>query len=449
MLETTTPEQMWQSYQNGGAEALEACVFDLRVGEITQSLRGLEPEQAVELFKALPIGIQDEVLEDLPPELRDACIESMNDQELVQLITEAATDDAVYYLDHIDEERVSLIFAQLDDHVKELITEQYNLPEDCAGRLMTDEFVTVPAYYSVEQARIKLRESEDAHEGNLYVVNARGVLEGQVHYRELALADGATKIHKIMEQKLPSVDINADEDTVPAIMIEHNISAIPVVKNNHILCGIINWDDVAELIEDEVEEDMLAVAGTAESFEDNDSVFRRAGLRLPYLLITLCGGFVMASMIDTQLEQISDYSLLVALIPMVPALAGNIGIQCSTVTLRYIVTGNIAPARIRSRIIREVGTGMVLSIIIASLTGVGVFGYLLFTDGQLLLGWAITIAMLIAIVLAALFGTFVPIACDKMNIDPAIAAGPFITMLNDIVGVGVYLVTALIFIQFL
>jgi magnesium transporter len=134
---------------------------------------------------------------------------------------------------------------------------------------------------------------------------------------------------------------------------------------------------------------------------------------------------------------------------MVPALAGNIGIQCSTVTLRYIVTGNIAPARIRSRIIREVGTGMVLAIIIAALTGLGVFGYIFITAGQMLLGWAITIAMLIAIVLAALFGTFSPIACDKMNIDPAIAAGPFITMLNDIFGVGVYLITALIFIQFL
>ncbi len=449
MLNTSLAQNMWQAYESGGAEALAAFIFDFRVAEIQEGLRECEPEQSVQVFKALPLDIQGEVLEDLPPELRDACLEALSDEELLKLITEAAHDDAVYYLDHLEEERVELIFGKLADHAKAKIQEQYELPEDCAGRLMTNEFVTVPAYFSVEQARDQLRKAEDDHEGALYVVDSRGRLEGQVRYRALALAESNVKIQSILETNIPSVDINVDEDVVPDIMVTHNISAIPVIKNDRVLCGIINWDDVAELIEDEVEEDMLAVAGTAESFEDNDSIFRRAGLRLPYLLITLCGGFIMASMIDTQLEYISEYGLLVALIPMVPALAGNIGIQCSTVTLRYIVTGNIAPARIRSRIIREVGTGMVLSIIIAALTGLGVFAYIAVTEGEMLLGWAITTAMLIAIILAALFGTFIPIACEKMKIDPAIAAGPFITMLNDIVGVGVYLVTALAFIQFI
>ncbi|NRA36518.1 MAG: magnesium transporter, partial [Planctomycetes bacterium] len=128
---------------------------------------------------------------------------------------------------------------------------------------------------------------------------------------------------------------------------------------------------------------------------------------------------------------------------------GNIGIQCSTVCLRYIVTGNISPERIRSRIIREIKTGFILACTIALLTGACVFIYIHIMGYEPLLGWAITVAMLISIVLAALFGTFVPILCDKVNIDPAIAAGPFITMLNDIVGVGIYLLTAILFLQFL
>ena len=441
---------MWKSLESGGQESLAACIFDERVGDIQRGLREFEPEQSVALFIALPLDIQGELLEDLPPELRDACLEALNDQELVKLVTEAASDDAIYYLDHLDEDRVHDIFALLEERVKKQLHEQFHLPEDCAGRLMTDEFATVPAYITVGNAIEKLRDlNEQDHEGAVYVVDARGRLEGEVSYRALALAQSETKIVDILNRNIPSVDINADESVIPDIMVEHNISALPVIKDNHTLCGIINWDDAAEVMEDEVEEDMLAVAGTAESFEDNDHVFRRAGLRLPYLLITLVGGFIMASMIETQLESLNEYKLLVALIPMVPALAGNIGIQCSTVTLRYIVTGNISPARIRSRILREVSTGLLLSIIIASLTGIGVFGYLIATDGQLLLGWAITTAMLIAIILAALFGTFIPIACDKVNIDPAIAAGPFIAMLNDIVGVGVYLATAVTFIAFL
>ena len=450
MFDAPLSQKMLQAYESGANEALAAVIFDERVGDIQRGLRELEPAQSVNLFKALPLDIQGELLEDLPPELRDACLEALGDDELVQLITEAASDDAIYYLDHLDNDRVQDIFARLEERVKHQLHEQYSLPEDCAGRLMTDEYVTVPAYIPVSKALEKLRRlEENDHEGGIYVIDARGRLIGEVSYRSLALAEAHTKINEILDDNIPSIDINVDEAEIPDIMVEHNISALPVVKDNKILCGIINWDDAAEVMEEEIEEDMLAVAGTAESFEDNDNVFRRAGLRLPYLIITLIGGFIMASMIDTQLERISDYSLLVALIPMVPALAGNIGIQCSTMTLRYIVTGNISPARIRSRIFREVSTGLLLSVIIASLTGLGVFGYLVVTGGQMLLGWAITTAMLIAIILAALFGTFIPIACDKVNIDPAIAAGPFITMLNDIFGVGVYLVTALIFIQFL
>ncbi len=450
MLDSSLSQEMWKELHNGGREALTAYIFDLRVGDIQLGLRQLEPEQSVILFQALPIDIQSELLEDLPPELRDACLESMSDEELVKLVTEAASDEAVYYLDQLEDDRVKRIFEQLEERVKKTLHEQYHLPEDCAGRIMSDEFVAVQAYTSVEQTLRKLRSiNEDKHEGALYVVDARGRLEGEVSYRSLALSEKHIKVHQIIDHSIPSVDINTDEADIPDIMVKHNMSTIPVTKGDRVLCGVINWDDAVEIMEDEVEEDMLAVAGTAENFEDNEHVLRRAGHRLPYLLITLIGGFIMASMIDTQLEHINDYSLLVALIPMVPALAGNIGIQCSTVTLRYIVTGNISPSRIRSRIFREVSTGLILAIVIATLTGVGVFGYIIATGGELLLGCAITLAMLIAIILAALFGTFVPIACDKMNIDPAIAAGPFITMLNDIVGVGVYLITALSFIQFL
>lgn len=434
--------RLWVTFQEDGPGGLSIAASSLRPADVASALAQLDPEQRAKVFLALPAELAGQVLEAEDPELRDELLAAADDRRLLEILGSVDADDAVYFLDHLDESRAVALLTRMDERLRQQLAEQYELPEDSAGRLMTRDVAILRSFMTAGQALDLLRSRDRPHEGYLYVVDARSRLAGVLGLRTLVRADPRTVVGQLMDREPMTVGLDTDQEEVVELMQRYHLRAVPVVDAEGHLCGQVTWDDAIDAMEAEANEDILALAGTGEDLEENAGVVERARKRLPYLLVTAIGGFVMANLIEGEVDRLSALPLLIGFLPLVPALGGNIGIQCSTVTLRSIATGELTPRRVMSRTMRELATGLTLAVLLSVICGLGAMAIVLITGQDVVVGAIIGVAMLLAIVVAAAIGVFVPLACMRMGIDPAIAAGPFITMLNDVSGVGIYLATA-------
>jgi magnesium transporter len=437
-------ERLWTIREEDGAGALSIAASSLRVADLATVLQSFDDADRQRLvFLDLSPHLAAEVLEELDPEDRDQLLDATTDGQLVTILSEADADDAVYFLDHLDE-RAEALLARLDEQLRDQLAEQLELPEDTAGRLMQRSMATLRPFFTVDQAINRLRQSgKQRHEGPIYILDAESRLVGVLRFRDLLFADPTNKVGSLMEREPIWVDLTTDREEMVGLMQRYHLGAIPVVDESRHLRGMVTWDDAIDVLEAEADEDILALAGTSEDLEDNDGVIRRALLRMPYLVITVAGGFIVAKLIDSQsTELLARFPLLMAFLPLVPALGGNIGLQCSTVTVRSIATGEINAGRMVSRSVREVATGAVLALVMATVCGLGALALVLLGDQPPALSFVIASALAVAIVIAATMGVMIPLTCIRLGIDPAIAAGPFITMLNDVAGTTIYLLTA-------
>jgi len=441
--------RLWASFQEDGPGAVAMAASSLHPVDAAGALGLLEADTRHRLFLALPTDLAASVLEELPPELRDELLDATSDERLIQILASASADDAVYFLDHLDDDRKDALLLRMDDTLRAQLEEQFELPEETAGRLMDRDLLALRSFHTVTRVLDLVRSRDKPLTGYIYVVDAQSRLVGVLGLRTLIRARPEQKIGDLMQREPIRVFLDTDREEAAEIIQRYHLRAVPVVDEHAHLRGQLTWDDAADAMEAEANEDMFALAGTNEDPEENASILRRARQRIPYLLLTAIGGFVMAWLIESKVEELSAYAILVGFLPLVPALGGTIGIQSSTVTLRSIATGELTAARILSRTMRELGTGILLAIVMSVICGAGALGMLLMSAQQPLLSAIVTIAMLIAVVIAAALGTFVPLACMRMKIDPALAAGPFVTMLNDVSGVTIYLLTATVMLQML
>ena len=355
-----------------GPGALQIAASSLLIADLAHVLDHLEVDDRRRLFLALPPALAAEVLEELIPEVRDELLDSTSDARLQEILETAGADDAVYFLDHLDEDRAAHLLEQLDEGLRAQLAEQFELPEDSAGHMMTRDVVTLRVFMTAAHAVETVRRRAKPYEGSLYVVNAKGRLQGVLGLRDLLVASSSSTVGAIMRPDLFKVGLGDDRRQVAELMQRYHLRSVPVVDSDDRLVGQVTWDDAVDVLEAEAEEDMLAIAGTNEDLDENATIWQRSRQRLPYLLITAVGGFVMAKLIHSNSDKLlADFPILLAFLPLVPALGGNIGIQCSTVTVRSIATGEVKADRILSRTYRELGTGVILSIVLSAVCGIG------------------------------------------------------------------------------
>jgi magnesium transporter len=221
---------------------------------------------------------------------------------------------------------------------------------------------------------------------------------------------------------------------VAALVEKYDLASVPVVDRLGRLVGRITVDDIVDVIVDEASEDISKMAGTTDQEIRQDSALRIASLRLPWIIISLVGGILSGTIISHYRGTLGSLLALVFFIPVITAMGGNIGIQSSTIVVRGLATGEIGLFHIARRILRELRIGLLMGLICGGIVGLVASVW----QGNPLLGVIVGSAMLSAITVAATMGALVPILFKKINIDPAIATGPFVTMTNDIVGLFIY-----------
>ncbi len=395
-------------------------------------IKVLEPEDAATvLFEMDDQELLTDVLLELPRALASAIVNEIPNDEAADMLED---------MDESDRSRILSLFEEEDaDDIADLLT----YDSDTAGGLMTTEFVVVPVFVKAEKAieiiRLYAPDAETIY--YVYVIDGLNHLVGILSLRELIIAGPETLIGDIMIQNVTSCNVRDDQEEVADLMTKYDLLALPVVDDEDHILGIITVDDIVDVIQDEASEDIYRMAGTTEAELDGDTSVVTAFLsRLPWLLITICGGFCSGAVLDHFEMTLSQVAALIIFIPMMTGIAGNVGTQSCTVTVRGIAMGNITTKVAVTTILREALLGFALGTTIGSIVCL----VSSFWQHSFALGLTVGLTILLNNFMAALLGTVVPLALERFHIDPAVASSAFITTTSDIVGLLNYSVIAIV-----
>ncbi|MEE0435781.1 MAG: magnesium transporter [Peptococcaceae bacterium] len=395
-------------------------------------IRVMEPEDAAEvLFAFDDKALMIELLLELPHNMASA------------IANEIPSDEAADMLEDLDESERSRILSFFEDEAASDITDLLTYESDTAGGLMTTEFVVVPVFVKAEKAieiiRLYAPDAETIY--YVYVIDGLNHLVGILSLRELIIAGPETLVGDIMRQNVTSVNVRDDQEEVADIMTKYGFLALPVVDDEEHILGIITYDDIVDVIQDEASEDIYRMAGTTEAeMEEGAGVVTAYTSRLPWLLITIFGGICSGTVLNHFELTLQQVAALVMFIPMMTGIAGNVGTQSCTVTVRGLATGNVTTKEALRTILREAFLGFVLGLTVGTIVCLVAS----FWQHSVQLGMTVGTTLIINNIMAALLGTVVPLTLERIHIDPAVASAPFITTTLDVIGLFNYSMIAIL-----
>lgn len=421
--------------QNNSA-FIDQRVIHLHPADIAEIVDELNTEEAKYVFAHLDDDRQGEVLMELEEDVREGFIETFNSKQIATQLENLDSDDAVDILGELSVERQLEVIAEMDEKNAAELVELLNYDENSAGGLMQTEFIRARLDWPVNRCVIELRRQAENVEKvyTIYVVDDNDRLVGLLSLKSLLFASPKTIIKDLYhEVNIISVNTSTDGEEVARIMDKYDLVSIPVVDLQQKLVGRITIDDIVDVIREEADRDFQMASGISENVEASASIWRLSKSRLPWLFIGLFGGILGAQVIGNFEVQIGQIPALAFFIPLVAAMGGNVGVQSSAIVVQSLANGTNQFSSILSRVKKEAVLGLlngfICSVVIFLVT------WLLETP---VLGLAVSLSLFTVIVFAAILGTLIPLILDKYNIDPAVATGPFITTMNDVVGLFIY-----------
>jgi magnesium transporter len=397
----------------------------------------LSPEEMASLFENL------EIEED---EYKDVLAE-MTPDYAADMLSNMYADDAVDVLNELDKEQVASYLTIMDNEAAKEIKELLHYEEYTAGSIMTTEFISISKNQTVRSAMFILKNEAPRAETiyYVYVVDEDKRLAGVISLRDLIVSDDDTMVAEIMNDRVVSVSVSEDQEEVARKIRDYNFLAIPVVDFQYHLLGIITVDDIVDVMEEEASDDYSKLAGISDVDTIDRNPLSAARKRLPWLIILLFLGMMTASLIGKFEDTLSQVTILATFIPLIAGMAGNTGTQALAVAVRGIATGELEKESKLKLIIREAGTGLITG----TTCGILVMFIVFFLHHDFFLGLLVGISIFSTLIVATLAGSFIPILMHKFNIDPAVASGPFITTINDIISILIYFGMASIFMNYL
>lgn len=417
----------------------KAMIEDLHAADIADILDELNTEEAVYIFLLLDADTGADVLAEIEEDDRRRFIKVLPIEVIAKkFIDHMDSDDAADLIGGLSDEKQEEILSQIDDiETAGDIVDLLHYDEDTAGGLMGKELVIVNENWTVLTCLRELsRQAEDIDEiYYVYVVNDDNKLIGTLSLKKMILSPTSAKIVNIYEPDVMSVHTDASDEEVSLIMEKYDLVALPVVDSIGRLMGRITIDDVVDVIRDEAEKDYQMASGISEDIEANDSIWLQTRARLPWLLIGLAGGILSAMVISTHESGLIATPAMAFFIPLITAMGGNVGVQSSAIIVQGLASNSLGFESTFSRLLRELGGAFVNGITCSSL----LFTYNYFFSDSYALTISVSAALLSVIIFASATGTLIPLMLNKIKIDPALATGPFITTLNDIIGLLIYL----------
>ncbi len=429
--------QLEADLQAGKAAQRAREMTEVHPADIAEVVESLSLEAAKALIHALDDEQSAEVLVELDEDQRAEILEEYSGKEIATgLISNLDSDDAADLINELSADRKREVMHSIEDpdqakDIAELLVYQ----ENTAGALMATELVKVNVNWNVLQCVKEMRKQaehvDQVH--SVYVVDDQNRLLGTLSLKKLLTTSTRSPISEVYNKSIKSVEATEDGASVGITMQKYDMVVMPVINALGQLLGRITIDDVLDLIREEAKEDYNLASGLTEEVESDDNVMTITRARLPWLVIGLMGGILAAAVIGRYEDTIGELPKMAFFIPLIAAMGGNVGVQSSAIVVQALA-GKTLMGTLWARLVKEVLVAL-LNGLICSVLIIGA-GLLLGYGTRLSL--VVALALLIVILAAALIGTSVPIVLDKYKIDPALATGPFITTMNDILGLFIY-----------
>ena len=434
------------SIEKGDALEFEYLTRDVHPADIADLIGLLSDDDRTRLIEMKGGSLAADVLAELDDDLREDVVEAMDPAKVAEAVVELDTDDAAYVLEDLDEEKRAEILAEVPLEDRLAVRAALDYPEESAGRAMQREFFAAPGYWTVGQIIDRLRSTEDLPDRfyEVFVVDPSFKPIGEVPLSTLLKRPRETRIDEIMFSTARKIPVTMDQEEVAYLFEQYNLISSPVVDASDRLVGMITVDDVVELVREESQEDMLALAGVEADTGLSDTVAETVRSRFSWLAVNLATA-IMASLVIALFDAaIGQVVALAVLMPIVASMGGNAGTQTLTVAVRSIATKDLTPSNAARIIWREALVGLTNGVLFAIIMG-GLAGLWYFLSGwgdqgdAVLLGSIVGAAMIINLLCAGLAGILVPLGLQRAGQDPAVSSSVFVTTVTDIVGFFVFL----------
>ena len=412
--------------------ALRGLVGDLHESDLGAVLEALDADKRPRLVELLGIHFDFTALTEVDDAVREEILDELPPQTVAEGVRDIESDDAVAILEDMPKEEQAEILEQLPPPERVSLKRSLDYPEDSAGRHMQTEFIAVPPAWNVGQAIDYMRETAELpeHFYELYVTDEARRFLGAVPLDRLLRSKRPVPISDLMEAERRRVHADEDQEEVARLFQRYDLVAAPVVDSDDRLVGVITFDDVVDVIEEEAEEDIKALGGVTRDEELSNSVWKIARGRFNWLLVNLATAFLASSVLGLFEGQLQKMVALAVLAPIVASQGGNATTQTMTVAVRALATQELGDANARRVIMRELLVGLLNGLAFAVITGVA--AYVWFRVPAL--GVVIGLAMICNLVAAGLGGILIPLALHRLRVDPAVASSPFVTTVTDVVG---------------
>jgi magnesium transporter len=424
-------EMVVDAADRGDDERLRELVAALRSEDVADLMGFLTADYREQVIPQLDPETLGEVLSELDTNLREEVMEALPSTTLARALEEMDSDDAVDLVEDLEDDKRAQVLAAMDQEERDAIVTALKYEDETAGRLMQRDLMAAPSFWTVGQTIDHIRVSSDDLPElffDVYVIDPSHKPTGAVPISRLLRAQRDQHLAEIMES-VTEIDVDMDQEEVAYIFDKYHLISAPVVDAGGRLVGQITVDDIVGVIQEETEEDILALAGVSDAGRDAD-LLGIARSRLPWLVVNTITAAVAASVIGAFQAEIAKLVTLAILMPIVASLGGNAGTQTLAVAVRALASRELNASNALRIVLREMGVGVINGLVLAGIMSAAVF--IFFHDVMLCV--TIGLALVINLFIASLAGILVPLALDRFGRDPAVSSGVFVTFVTDFMG---------------
>ena len=427
---------------------LKVQLSELYAVDIALILNQLDLEDSIYLYDQIDEELSSDVLLEMEEEKREALLATFSTKEIAEQLDNMDSDDAADVINELPEEIQDEVLSHIEDIEQASdIADLMSFEEGTAGSLMAKELVSVYAHETVSACIDEIRKQTENVDVlyAVYVVDDNEKLIGMLSLKKLIISHPLARIQEIYDGDVISVKTSESSEEVAELIRKYDLVVLPVVDQLGRLVGRITIDDVVDVMREEAEKDIQLMSGITDDVDSNDSLWRLSRARIPWLLVGMCGGIVGSRIIGSYEDQILIRPEMAFFIPLIGATGGNVGVQSSAIIVQGLANNTLIVDKIAPKLFKELGVGLINGLICSSL----ILGYNLLISESWALAATVSVALLTVILCASFLGTFVPLMMNRFKINPALATGPFVTTLNDIIGISIYFLVGRILYSFL
>lgn len=424
-------------------DELQIIIQCYHESDIADALEELTQQQRRKIYDVL----SDEELADIFSYLEDPAkyIAELKVEEAAEIISEMDSDDAVEILEEIDDKLEDQIIELMDEEASEDVLLIQSYQDEQIGSRMTTNYIEVKNNMTIKQVMKEMiaQAQENDNISTIYVSDVDGKFYGAIDIKDLIIARAESDLEDIITNSYPTVHASSYIEDVIVDLVDYSEDSFPVLDENDHIIGIITATDLVDVVDEEISDDYAKLGGLSEEEDLDESIFSSVKKRIPWLIVLLFLGMGVSSVVGVFEKVVEIIPLVVCFQSLVLDMAGNVGTQSLAVTIRVLTNEDLSFKDKLSLVMKEVRVGLVNGLVLGTLSLAFITVYIMFVKQEVLttsflIAVCVGVALLIAMVASSLIGTIVPLVFNAIHVDPAVASGPLITTVNDLVSVVSY-----------